>query len=183
MDEKIIIRGKAENVKLVPYILIAIGLIVSIGISYLITVPYSEDYMLPLTIGGGGALVVLGVILFFYVNNCEICVTDKRVYGKAAFGVRVDIPLDSISAVGTIGWLKGISVASSSGSIKFLYIANAIELHSQLSKLIINRQNSKTTDFSNNSNADELKKFKDLLDSGIITQEEFDAKKKELLGL
>ena len=31
--------------------------------------------------------------------------------------------------------------------------------------------------------ADELKKFKVLLDSGVITQEEFDAKKKELLGL
>jgi len=35
----------------------------------------------------------------------------------------------------------------------------------------------------NNSTADELKKFKDLLDSGAITQEEFDAKKKQLLGL
>jgi len=30
---------------------------------------------------------------------------------------------------------------------------------------------------------DELKKYKELLDSGIITQEEFDAKKKQLLGL
>lgn len=33
------------------------------------------------------------------------------------------------------------------------------------------------------SAADELKKFKDLLDSGAITQEEFDAKKKQLLNL
>ena len=33
------------------------------------------------------------------------------------------------------------------------------------------------------SAADELKKFKELLDMGVITQEEFDAKKKELLGL
>ena len=33
------------------------------------------------------------------------------------------------------------------------------------------------------SSADELKKFKELLDSGVITQEEFDAKKKQLLGL
>ena len=33
------------------------------------------------------------------------------------------------------------------------------------------------------SNADELKKYKDLLDSGVITQEEFDQKKKQLLGL
>ena len=33
------------------------------------------------------------------------------------------------------------------------------------------------------SPAEELKKFKDLLDSGVITQDEFNAKKKELLGL
>ena len=30
---------------------------------------------------------------------------------------------------------------------------------------------------------EELKRYKDLLDSGILTQEEFDAKKKQLLGL
>ena len=33
------------------------------------------------------------------------------------------------------------------------------------------------------SNADELKKYKELLDSGAITQEEYDKKKKELLNL
>ena len=33
------------------------------------------------------------------------------------------------------------------------------------------------------SSADEIKKYKELLDSGIITQEEFDAKKKQLLSL
>ena len=33
------------------------------------------------------------------------------------------------------------------------------------------------------SSADELRKYKQLLDDGIITQEEFDAKKKQLLGL
>ena len=35
----------------------------------------------------------------------------------------------------------------------------------------------------NSSAADELKKFKELLDMEVITQEEFDAKKKQLLGL
>jgi hypothetical protein len=33
------------------------------------------------------------------------------------------------------------------------------------------------------SGADEILKYKSLLDSGIITQEEFEAKKKQLLGL
>ena len=30
---------------------------------------------------------------------------------------------------------------------------------------------------------DELKKYKELFDSGVITQEEFDAKKKQILNL
>lgn len=33
------------------------------------------------------------------------------------------------------------------------------------------------------SNADELKKYKELLDNGVISQEEFETKKKQLLGL
>lgn len=53
------------------------------------------------------------------------------------------------------------------------------------------KQINKARDFDNNSikqretisSADEIKKFKELLDEGVLTQEEFDAKKKELLGL
>ena len=40
-----------------------------------------------------------------------------------------------------------------------------------------------TAKLQKSSGADELKKYKDLLDSGVITQEEFDAKKKQLLDL
>lgn len=44
-------------------------------------------------------------------------------------------------------------------------------------------KNSPATVIQQTSSADELKKFKELLDMGVITQEEFDAKKKQLLGL
>lgn len=36
---------------------------------------------------------------------------------------------------------------------------------------------------SNNDKFDEVKKYKDLMDSGIITEEEFDKKRAEILGL
>lgn len=39
------------------------------------------------------------------------------------------------------------------------------------------------SDSLNISNADELKKYKDLLDNGVISQEEYDVKKKQILGL
>ena len=44
-------------------------------------------------------------------------------------------------------------------------------------------ENQPVPQVATSSAADEIKKFKELLDSGIITQEEFDAKKKQLLGL
>ena len=42
---------------------------------------------------------------------------------------------------------------------------------------------SQTANQSNASAADEIVKFKQLLDADIITQDEFDAKKQQLLGL
>ena len=120
----------------------------------------------------------------------QLVVTDKRVYGRTAFGKQVDLPLDSISAVGT-SMFKGIAVATSSGRIKFLGISNRDDIHKVISQLLVERQNGNKKEAvpvthitqQAQSSADELKKYKDLLDSGVISQEEFDAKKKQLLGL
>lgn len=60
------------------------------------------------------------------------------------------------------------------------------QIHAEISKLINNRQMNKkeqTTIINNSSNAEEIQKYKDLLDNGTITKEEFEAKKKQLLGL
>lgn len=45
------------------------------------------------------------------------------------------------------------------------------------------RQNVKSGPAKETSTANEIKEFKLLLDDGVITQEEFDAKKKQLLGI
>ena len=45
------------------------------------------------------------------------------------------------------------------------------------------KENGETATTPTVSTADEIKKYKDLLDAGAITQEEFEAKKKQLLGL
>ena len=118
-------------------------------------------------------LVLMGVLHLCLVN-VEIVVTDKRVYGKALFGKRVDLPLDTISAVGTSS-LKGIYVGTSAGKIYFNGIVNNIEIHSQIGKLLNDRQNKQEQAKSNNmSTTEELKQYKELLDSGVITQEEFE---------
>lgn len=131
---------------------------------------------------GTGVITVLLLVFKFYASKMEIVVTNKRVYGVARFGKRVDLPIDLISAVGTC-MFKGIIVSSSSGKIRFLLINNRDEIHRTISELLIERQGRKEVVNVSKSNADELKKYKELLDSGVITQEEFNAKKKQLLGL
>lgn len=133
-------------------------------------------------------LIALIPLLFFIVTRNELIVTDKRIYGKTVFGRRVDLPLDSITAVAlTMSLLKGISVSTSSGRITFYFLENSEDFHKVISDLIINRQSLNSEKVfktqTPQSNADELKKYKDLLDSGVITQEEFDKKKQQLLDL
>ena len=133
-------------------------------------------------------ITLITFMLYFSLKNSEIVISNKRVYGRTAFGKRVDLPVDSISAISK-SILKGISVSTSSGAIKFIGIKNQSNIYNTLSNLLIERQNQNNYNkefVSNNqklSKADELKQFKELLDSGIITQEEFDAKKRQLLGL
>lgn len=63
-------------------------------------------------------------------------------------------------------------------------ISNLTNAESIKSVIIEKKKTAQTeSDKSNSGNAEELKKYKELLDSGIITQEEFDAKKKQILGL
>ena len=132
-------------------------------------------------------IIVVGIIECYGYSKIELTVTDKRVYGKAIFGKHVDLPLDKISAVG-LAWPKAISVATSSGRVTFFEIINRDEIYECINNLLIERQgkakNEETKqEIHHVSGAEELKKYKNLLDEGIISQEEFDAKKKQILGI
>lgn len=61
--------------------------------------------------------------------------------------------------------------------------AQSEELYNLIMKKIDEVQSKQNTTMPAISSAEEIAKFKQLLDQGIITQEEFDAKKKQLLGL
>lgn len=134
-------------------------------------------------------LLLLALLIKFWLSSYEMVVTDKRIYGKVAWGKRVDLPLDSVSATSTLRGFKGVSVSTASGRIKFLLIKNANEIYNEINSLLIQRQKKETTVVSVTApekitdTPDDLIKLKELLDMGIITQEEFDAKKKHILGL
>lgn len=58
-----------------------------------------------------------------------------------------------------------------------------MELKNKVEEIMDQMENNQGVSVQAPSSADELKKFSDLLKDGLITQDEFDKKKKELLGL
>ena len=134
---------------------------------------------------------IVSGIIYLANRKCEMSVTENNVKGKTLFGKEVVLPMYMISAYSTRKFLSTVTVATASGMTKFALLGNYVEIGKVLSQKINERQqNTETTQktvavptAAPTSTADELKKFKELLDAGIITQEEFDAKKKQLLGL
>ena len=196
MSEKIIVESKVnKSLKIILFIIPFISTILSsIGLYLLIDelnrwpktdLLYSGFFWLGLI---SGIISIYFWILFARVCGSKITVTSKRVYGCSIFGQKVDLPIDSVSAIATSALLNVISVATSAGKIKFYLISNYSKIHHELSILVSARQKENSTANVTNqtkteSVADEIKKYKDLLDSGAITEEEYNTKKKELLGL
>lgn len=156
------------------------------GFDYL----FAESPLVPISllIAPVGVFALIGGLIYLWLRSYELTVTDKRIFGKVAWGKRVDLPVDSVSATETIRFLKGVSVSTSSGRISFRVLKNADAIYQVISNLLIDRQQEKSkpapiAEAPKSDEADQLKKYKELLDTGVITQEEFDAKKKQLLGL
>ena len=94
--------------------------------------------------------------------------------------------LKEINSVGPEGVSINISIRAEGNIILGNWSPEKRNLISNEIRKIVDANQSSNgsgTIINNISSAEELKKFKDLLDAGIITQEEFDAKKKQLLGL
>lgn len=121
-------------------------------------------------------------------TNRRILMLDKgMIYGLKL----IDIPLDRINSIShSKGLLLGkISITDGATTRTIQNVANTtvsffadtvnkeIELYKQAKNTRLNQVINTTSD------ADEIIKYKQLLDMGALTQEEFDAKKKQLLGL
>lgn len=134
----------------------------------------------------GIVALIVGIIMKLNTEKCEITVTNEAISGKLPHGKDVHIPLDQITAINRSSF-NGISITSIGNSINFHCIENREEVIKAISYLLANpQQNSAQLTqpaSSTGSEAERLKRLKDLLDSGVLTQEEFDSKKKQILGL
>ena len=141
-------------------------------------------------VGAISLLISIGIAIVYLINRkCELCITENNVKGKTLLGKEVVLPLYMISGYSTRKFLSTIAISTASGITQFSLVGNYEEIGDVLSKKINERQESTantstiTTTNSQSNSMDDLKNLKALLDAGIITQEEFDAKKKQLLGL
>lgn len=185
MTEKTIINEKAEGLNFLVWISLFATVALMMWWILMVDSGDSNADMWTLPVVG---MAVVSMAVFSATVGCEIVVTDKRIYGKVAFGKRVDLPLDSVSAVATTEFTQGVSVSTSSGRVTFLFLAKKEKIAGAIRNLLVDRQQKSVASTTikpetPQSNADELKKYKALLDDGVISQEEFDAKKKQLLGL
>lgn len=138
----------------------------------------------------GTIALIVGIVIKISTENCEIAVTDKAVFGKIAHGKNVNIPLNQINAINRT-FFNGFSITSIGNISNFYCIENCDEVIKTIAYLLTClRQNIDQIAQSAIANsetaaycvAERLKKIKELMDIGAITQEEFDAKKKEILG-
>lgn len=114
------------------------------------------------------------------------------------------IPIDTIQSIqfyeanfARFGYIQfGIlgAIEAKGGSLNAAYDENSVtfekkynnyarEIKDYLENKIMVLHSAKNTEKESISTADEIMKYKQLLDSGVLTEQEFDAKKKELLNL
>lgn len=184
MDENILAVGKSGYVRKILGGILFIPLIFFYTMGFILYGAVDLSMFIPLFII---SLPLLLIIFACFEQSSSITVTDKRVFGQITRWIfstrRIDLPLDSISAVSIGG---GIRVATASGEIVFTDISNQDEVYQAINHLLIARQDARSsvvTQEPQPSIPNELKQYKELLDGGVITQEEFDEKKRRLLGL
>ncbi len=139
----------------------------------------------PLYYIGLGALLALVLYLNYRMQRCYVSVTTRRVSGRCSFQRMIDVPVDSISSVGTCSF-GGVKVTAPSCKAAFYLITNADEIRSSVAELLVNRQEKAEKPVvvyqdSGCSYADELTKLSELVDAGFVTQEEFEELKDEII--
>jgi len=149
----------------------------------------------------------LSPIIYFYfikfiASRCSLCLEEGQIKGqlKTLFGKKsLQLPLDHLDNVmvshGLMDKLCGgktLLISSNRGLIKFHYVQNADEF-ARVAMEKIEEVKKKTfhnpapaptaapTQSTGNDTMEKLNSLKKMLENGLITQEEFEVKRKELL--
>jgi len=132
---------------------------------------------------------IVGIVIKNKTEKCEITVRSDAIIGVIPKEKRVHIPLNQVTGINRCSF-NGVSIKSIGNMNNFYCFENREAIMQALAHLLASPQNSnsqpvRATNITvgKEDTAAQLMKLKELLDSGILTQEEFEAKKKQLLGL
>lgn len=134
---------------------------------------------------------LLGVGASFPKPIEQIYVTDKRIIVHKIEGIfkneKVEIPLSSVSSINTtvkgLGASIEIVASNNKASVEKLHINIAQEIKNLIDSLLHSNTTKTTSIDAPVDVADQIKKLAELRDIGILTEDEFNAKKKQLLGI
>lgn len=128
--------------------------------------------------------VALGTTNLLYLKDkkTELSIVDGAVIGKKSNGKTVQFLLKDIKSV-EMTKTQGLKITGAGIRYNIHLIQNAEEMKNVIMDMLAKAQHVQPTVAVVGSSTSDIKEYKELLDAGIITQEEFDAKKKQLLGL
>lgn len=134
---------------------------------------------------------LLGVAVSFPNLTEQLYITNKRVIAHKIEGVfknkRIEIPITSISSTNTV--LKGLGASieivasNNSATVEKMHVHVAQEIKKLIDSLTLSPAPEIVPQASATDVVDQIKKLAELRDSGILTEHEFNAKKKQLLGI
>lgn len=132
---------------------------------------------------GGLGSAVAGGILFGGVGAVVGGVTGGKKSKSICNSLKIKITVNNIN--NPTVYIKFLNTATKKNSFTYKTLYNSAQECLSTLQLICNSQEVLVANsgIDLTSNADEILKYKKLLDNEIITQQEFDAKKKHLLGL
>lgn len=121
-------------------------------------------------------------------NNFGYVVTDKRIMLGQKKVIGENFQSIALNKINDITYTSGIAygvitVDAQTERFNVAVIKNqAANINAKLQELLLDLKNESNAPAAAASAADEIRKFKQLLDDGIITPEEFEKKKAELLS-
>lgn len=132
---------------------------------------------------GGLGRAIAGGVLFGGIGAVVGGVTGGKKSKSICNSLKIKITVNNINNPAV--YINIITTSTKKNSFIYKTLYNSAQECLSTLQLICNDQEvlKENNDENKISNADEILKYKNLLDAGAITQEEFDAKKKQLLGL
>lgn len=195
------------DIRLTRFIMLIIIVLIDAGVIFGFK-DFLTDKSVPLIVAMIIGVFTLPVIIItlshlYTAKNSSLILTETGISGargKMTSDSELNLPIDKIDSIfihnGVMDKLEGgktLMIRSVSGVIKFPWVQNAEEFRDAVTTKIEEYKNSIRNDnkkfisavvnnASGGGSAQKIKELKELLDQGLISQDEFEAKRKELLS-